>query len=76
MLLTYQVCFEDRVIMVKQPWETVYGFQTMSTRGQGEKGLLGDLSGKWLEAFHSGAEYKDIIPWNVRKLPTNRQVLL
>lgn len=52
----------------------------MSTRGQGEKGLLGDpesaLSGKWLEAFHSGAEYKDIIPWNVRKLPTNRQVLL
>ena len=52
----------------------------MSTRGQGEKALLGDpesaLSGKWLEAFHSGAEYKDIIPWNVRKLPTNRQVLL
>ena len=29
-----------------------------------------------LEAFHSGPEYKDIIPWNVRKLPTNRQVLL
>ena len=55
-------------------------FRPMSTRGQAKKGLLGDpkstLSGKWLKAFHSGDEYEDIIPWNVWKLPTNRQVLL
>jgi hypothetical protein len=60
--------------------EKLHGFQTMGTRGQAEKGLLGDpesaLSGQWLEAFHSGDENKDIIPWNDRKLPTNRQVLL
>ena len=56
------------------------GFQTMSTRHQAEKDLLGDpesvLSSRWLEAFHSGADYKDIIPWATRKLPTTRQVLL
>ena len=60
----------------------VYGFHTLTTRGQAEKSLLGDpesaLSGKWLKALHSGDEYADIIPWNVRNLPgpTNRQILL
>ena len=56
-------------------------FQTMSTRHQAEKDLLGDpescLSSQWLEAFHSGGDYKDIIPWTeTRQLPTIRQVLL
>ena len=53
----------------------------MSTRHQAEKDLLGDpescLSSQWLEAFHSGGDYKDIIPWTeTRQLPTIRQVLL
>ena len=56
-------------------------FQTMSTRHQAEKELLGDpesvLSTQWLEAVFSGADTDGIIPWAFRnrpKLPTNRQV--
>ena len=56
-------------------------FQTMSTRHQAEKELLGDpesvLSTQWLKAVFSGADTDGIIPWAFRnrpQLPTNRQV--
>ena len=55
--------------------------QTMTTRHQADKGLLGDpesvLSTEWLEAVFSGADTEGIIPWAFRnrpQLPTNRQV--
>ena len=42
-------------------------FQTMSTRHQAEKELLGDpesvLSTQWLKAVFSGADTDGIIPW-------------
>ena len=56
-------------------------FQTMSTRQQAEKVLLGDpesaMSDQWLEATFTGADTDGIIPWafkNRPQLPTNRQV--
>ena len=52
----------------------------MNTWHQIEKEYLGNpkspLSGKNLEAFHSGANYKNIAPWTRHQLPTTSQLLL
>ena len=61
----------------------IFEFTEMGTRKQAEKPLLGQpesvLSEEWLQAFHSGDQYDNLLPWDFKNRPvlvTKRQVLL